>query len=122
MQVDARIALNLFWDNGGQHGQESEEGEGKEEKDSQEEVGLRQHSRNPSTADTHQGACASRSARLILPRLDEIQRLKMNRSRTESRASVDWSGFFIECVGLSRAAMSAIRRIEGGPRNAAARA
>jgi hypothetical protein len=61
-----------------------------------------------------------RSARLILPRLDEVQRL--NRSRTESRASADWSGFFIECAGRSRAAMSATRRTEGGPRNVAARA
>ena len=37
MHVDARLALNQLWDHGGQHGQESEEGEGKEE-DRQEEV------------------------------------------------------------------------------------
>ena len=36
MQVDVRFALNQQWDIGGQHGQESEEGEGKEE-DRQEE-------------------------------------------------------------------------------------
>jgi hypothetical protein len=36
MQVDVRLALNQLWDIGGQHGQESEEGEGKEE-DRQEE-------------------------------------------------------------------------------------
>ena len=36
MHVDARLALNQLWDHGGQHGQESEEGEGKEE-DRQEE-------------------------------------------------------------------------------------
>jgi hypothetical protein len=41
MHVGARLALNQLWDHGGQHGQESEEGEGKEE-DCQEEkeVGL----------------------------------------------------------------------------------
>jgi hypothetical protein len=43
MQVDVRIALNQLWDNGGKHGQESKEGESKEEKDRQEEIGLRQH-------------------------------------------------------------------------------
>jgi hypothetical protein len=58
MQLDVPIALNQLWDNGGQHGQESEEGESKEEKDRQEEVGLRQHDRSTSKADTHQGACA----------------------------------------------------------------
>ena len=78
MQLDVRIALNQLWDNGGKHGQESEEGESKEEKDRQEEVGLRQHSRGTSKADTHQGACALPPARLILPRLDEVQRGKMN--------------------------------------------
>jgi hypothetical protein len=36
MQADVRLALNQLWDIGGQHGQESEEGEGKEE-DRQEE-------------------------------------------------------------------------------------
>jgi len=36
MQVDVRLALNQLWDIGGRHGQESEEGEGKEE-DRQEE-------------------------------------------------------------------------------------
>jgi hypothetical protein len=89
MQVDVRIALNQLWDNGGQHGQESEEGESKEEKDRQEEVGLRQHCRSTSRADTHQGACALPPARLILPRLDEVQRPKMNPSRTGSRESAD---------------------------------
>ncbi len=38
MQVDVRLASNQLLDNGGQHGQESEEGEGKEEEDCQEEV------------------------------------------------------------------------------------
>jgi hypothetical protein len=50
MQVDVRIALNQLWDNGGQHGQESEEGESKEEdRQEEKEVALRQ------TAKTHQG-------------------------------------------------------------------
>jgi hypothetical protein len=40
MHVDARLALNQLWDHGGQHGQESEEGEGKEEDRQEEEVGL----------------------------------------------------------------------------------
>jgi hypothetical protein len=55
MQVDVRLALNQLWDIGGQHGQESEEGEGKEE-DRQEEV----VSRNTcgDKTETHQGACA----------------------------------------------------------------
>jgi hypothetical protein len=37
MHVDARLALNQLWDHGGQHGQESEEGEDRKEEDRQEE-------------------------------------------------------------------------------------
>ena len=59
MQVDVRHA-NL-WDNGGQHGQESEEGEGKEKEDRQKEVSLRQHCSRHIEAETHQGACALHS-------------------------------------------------------------
>jgi hypothetical protein len=96
MQVDVRLALNQLWDNGGQDGQEGEESESKEEEDRQEEVGLRQHCRDTSKADTHQGACALPPARLILPRLAVVQRPRTNPSRTGSRASADWSGFFVE--------------------------
>ena len=40
MHVDARLALNQLWDHGGQHGQESEEGEGKEDNQEEKEVDL----------------------------------------------------------------------------------
>ena len=59
MHVDARLALNQLWDHGGQHGQESEEGEGGKEEDRQEEeVGLAETLPLP---ETRQGACASPS-------------------------------------------------------------
>jgi len=45
MQVGVRLASNQLWDNGGQHGQESEEGESNEKEEGQEEVGPRQHCR-----------------------------------------------------------------------------
>jgi hypothetical protein len=62
MQVDVRLALNQLWDNGGQHGQESEEGESKEEEDRQEEVGLRQ------PAETHQRLRHIKARALCRPR------------------------------------------------------
>jgi hypothetical protein len=48
MQVDVRLALNQQWDIGGQHGQESKEGEGKEEdRQEEKEVVSQQFSRRP---------------------------------------------------------------------------
>jgi hypothetical protein len=59
MQVGVRLALNQLWDIGGQHGQESEEGEGKEEdRQEEKEVVTPQHLRQTHLAETHQGACA----------------------------------------------------------------
>ena len=34
------LDLHVIWDHGGQHGQESEEGEGKEDRQEEKEVGL----------------------------------------------------------------------------------
>jgi hypothetical protein len=39
MHVDPRLALNQFWDHGGQHGQESEEGK-EEDRQEEKEVNL----------------------------------------------------------------------------------
>jgi hypothetical protein len=119
MQVDVRIALNQLWDNGGQHGQESEEGESKEEKDRQEEVGLRQRSRSTSKADTHQGACALPPARLILPRLDEVQRLKQTQAGSARAQALTDPAFSLKVPSLSRAALRSLTGINGvSPRTA----
>ena len=96
MQVGVRLALNL-WDIGGQHGQESEEGEGKEEEGREEEVGFA-----ATSAETHQGACA-------LPSRSQYCRGLMwfsdatNPSRTMVRVSADGSGFFVERRPVCRA-------------------
>jgi hypothetical protein len=53
------LALNQLWDIGGQHGQESEEGEGKEEDRKEEkEVVSPQRLWRRIKAEIHQGACA----------------------------------------------------------------
>ena len=75
----------------------------KEEKDRQEEVGLRQHSRSTSKADTHQGACALPPARLILPRLDEVQRLKQTQAGPARAQALTDPAFSLKVAPLRHA-------------------
>jgi hypothetical protein len=92
MHVDARLALNQLWDHGGQHGQESEEGEGKEEgRQEEKEVGLA----DTRLTETRQGACALPSRGRYCRGLMWFSDLKIP-SRTTAPVSADWSGFFIE--------------------------